>query len=97
VILHTPTGTFVAHVTHNRELGFTYVGMHADNGTKCKKPCALVTHSGEADCAPEDQYCKRVGRKVAFARAIATFTKAIRAQLWAAYKETVKYQRPGRG
>lgn len=95
MILDTTVGKFVVHISHDALLGTTHVAMHADNGEKCEKPCKLVTLRGSADCAPCDQYCKRVGRKVAFAHALlnSDFDKPMRSAIWEAYKKTVRYQR----
>jgi len=98
MILETTVGKFVVHISHSPQYGYTYVKMHPDNGKKCESPCNIPAFLGMADCAPEDQYCKRVGRKVAFAKALAEgeFDKPTRTAIWAAYKATTKYQRPAR-
>ena len=50
-----------------------------------------IVYFASADCSPKDRFDKKIGRKVAFKRAVAEFPKPIRSELWAAYLKRCKY------
>lgn len=56
-------------------------------GTCVVKGCASQDHPlyGAAFCHPNDQFSKRVGRKMALARALAPLPRNLRQQIWDAY------------
>lgn len=45
---------------------------------------------GVSTCSKKDQFVKKTGRKIAFTRAIMTFPRELRAQLWADYLKQEK-------
>jgi len=47
-----------------------------------------VVSIGKATCAPEDNYCKSKGRKLAFARAIRAYDRKVRREFWAVFHNT---------
>lgn len=54
----------------------------------CKvKGCAADKHPyfGSASCHPGDQFNKRIGRKLAMARALKPLPRNLRQQIWAEY------------
>lgn len=57
-----------------------------------KQNQAVIIES-EAYCSPEDNFNKRIGRKVAFTKALATFPRAERAEWWARYFEQMPKDR----
>lgn len=47
---------------------------------------------GESFCSIHDKFDRKVGRKVAFAKAIEALSKPERTELWEEYKKKVRYQ-----
>jgi hypothetical protein len=94
MILHTPAGTFVVHISYAPAAGLTMVGLHADNGQKCAHPCIFVQKAATVHRYFKDRPCKIVGRKAAFKAAIADFDKPTRTLLWDAFKKSAQYMRP---
>jgi hypothetical protein len=91
MILHTPIGTFVVHTHHDVPARTTFVGVHPDNGSECKRPvCENVRYSGQATASLKDQFSRRIGRWIAFGRATKALNRADRAVLLAAYKLAVR-------
>ena len=46
---------------------------------------SVVANQGTARCHPNDNFSKEIGRKLALTRALAGFSKAERAAVWAVY------------
>jgi cell wall hydrolase len=70
---------------HGRMHWSTHCALHEGI---CKiKGCAEIAHPyyGAAFCHENDQFSKRVGRKLAMSRAIKPLPRSLRQQLWAAY------------
>ena len=59
-----------------------------ERGTVCRvynEEGAQVT-SGVANVHPHDNYCKEKGRKIALSRAISTWEKEYKTQVWGEYR-----------
>lgn len=53
---------------------------------QCLTPCL----GGDAKCSPKDNFSRRIGRKIAFTRAIKQLPREQRQKLWIAYLAVVK-------
>jgi hypothetical protein len=89
-----------SHVTDYEETG-EFRGFRAvtvpRHRTFCKlhegrcqvKGCACLpdasSYVGEAFCNPQDQFTRKIGRKLALARALALLPRTLRQQIWASY------------
>ena len=84
----------VANVKY--KVSFSYGKYCFDKGvTRCyvQDESGLTLGLGEASCAPQDQFNKVIGRKLALSRALrdAGIPKAERTEIWEQFKATHKY------
>lgn len=87
MILTVDGWDYVAHFYHDFKLRETYCRIH--NGS-CwlheDRPCSKdTTLKGWSRCSLADQFVKRKGRKLAFARAVHNLPRDARAKFWEAY------------
>jgi hypothetical protein len=89
VILDTELGKFAMHIMHSRDSnghGHSEVTVHPVPCAKNERPCCTPNQLvGVAKCHERDQFCRAVGRKMAFERAVTLLDNETRAALWKAF------------
>jgi len=85
--LETTIGPVTVHFVHNRKARGTVCWLHPQNCST--RPCENHLFMGLALVHPNDQFCKRTGRKVALAKAMADLPRNYRKAIWDGYFEVV--------
>ena len=88
MILETEVGKFALHIMHNRDIGKgrTEVTVHPVPCAHNERPCRTTNQLvGISQCHERDQFSRRVGRKIAFERAVTGLPNELRAALWKAF------------
>ena len=91
MILQTDAGRFKLLFMHDvKTLRETYcevqpLGDVLIQHGKAVSEMTLPMFNGRSHCAAGDQFCRRVGRKVALTRALKSYPKLVRQAIWHAY------------
>ena len=88
MIIRIGIADYKIHFCHDVPNRLTECRVHS---THCKgKPCDVEALQGIAKCSPKDQFSRREGRKISFAKAISVLPREVRRDFWFEYFKQAK-------